>query len=195
MSKRDGHLKKIYITSGVGGSGKDTFYEFVSKYISAYKYSIITQPKEAAKIFGWDGSKTEKDRKFLSDIMDLATNYNDSPYEDVVAIVNDFKKNLIDADVLFIDMRDPYDIARAVKMFQAETILITNPNSKDIKSNHADANVSQYNYDYVITNGGSLKDLDSIALAFVKHVIERSQNERFGIVRGGAYLLGKEGLL
>ena len=76
-------MKKIYITSGVGRSGKDTFCEFISKYIPTYKYSIVDLPKEAAKVLGWDGGKTEKDRKFLSDIMDLSTDYNDAPFKDV----------------------------------------------------------------------------------------------------------------
>ena len=74
-------MKKIYITSGVGRSGKDTFYEFISKYIPTYKYSIVDLSKQAAKVLGWDGGKTEKDRRFLSDIMDLSTDYNNAPFK------------------------------------------------------------------------------------------------------------------
>ena len=165
-------MKKIFITSGVGRSGKDTFCEFVGKYIPTYKYSIIDLPKEAAKVLGWDGGKTEKDRKFLSDIMDLATEYNDIPFRDVLSVVTDFKNNLIEDEVLFIDMRDPKDIARAVETFGAETILVENPNVKKIESNHADANVNNYEYDYIIENNGTLEQLDATAKEFVEYVIK-----------------------
>ena len=164
-------MKKVFITSGVGRSGKDTFCEFVGKYIPTHKYSIIDLPKEAAKILGWDGGKAEKDRRFLSDIMDLSTEYNDSPFKDVSSVVSDFKNNLIEDDVLFIDMRDPKDISRAVETFGAETILIRNPNIEKIESNHADANVEDYSYDYIIENDGTLEQLDAMAKFFVREII------------------------
>jgi hypothetical protein len=164
-------LKKIFIQNSVGGSGKDTWAGLVGKYIPTHKYSIIDLTKEAAKVLGWDGGKTEKDRKFLSDIMDLATKYNDSPFQDVLSVVTDFKNNLIEGEVLFIDMRDPKDIARAVEIFGAKTILIRNPNVEKIESNHADANVEDYNYDYIIENDGTLEQLDAMAKLFVRDII------------------------
>ena len=164
-------MKNIYITSGIGRSGKDTFCEFVGKYIPTYKYSIVDLPKEAAKVLGWDGGKAEKDRKFLSDIMDLSTDYNDGPFRDVLSIVTDFKNNLIDDEVLFVDMRDPKDIARAVEIFGAETILIRNPNVEKIETNHADRDVENYEYDYIIENDGTLGQLDLMAKFFVREII------------------------
>lgn len=164
-------MKKIYILNGVGTSGKGTFVEFVDKYIPTHKYSIVDLPKEAAKVLGWDGGKTEKDRRFLSDIMDLSTEYNDSPFRDVLLVVTDFKNNLIEDKVLFIDMRDPKDIARAVETFGAKTILIRNPNIEKIESNHADANVENYEYDYIIENDGSLEQLDKAAKIFCCDVV------------------------
>ena len=164
-------MKKVFILNGAGAVGKGTFVEFVSKYIPTYKYSIADLSKEAATILGWDGGKTEKDRRFLSDIFDLATEYNDSPFQDVVSIVTDFKSNKIETDVLFVDIRNPKDIARAVETFDAETVLIRNPNIKKIESNHADANVENYKYDYIIENDGTLEQLEMAAKLFVCDVI------------------------
>ena len=169
-------MKKIFVQNSVGGSGKDTWAGLVGKYISTHKYSIIDLPKEAAKILGWDGGKTEKDRKFLSDIMDLSTDYNDSPFQDVLSVVNDFKNNLIEDEVLFIDMRDPKDIARAVETFGAKTILIRNPRVEKIESNHADANVENYEYDYIIENDGILYQLDNVAKMFACDVVMEELN-------------------
>lgn len=164
-------MKKVYITSGVGRSGKDTFTSLLNKYIPTHKYSIVDLPKEAAKILGWDGGKTEKDRRFLSDIMDLSTEYNDAPFRDVMSVVADFDNNLIEDEVLVIDMRDPKDIARAVETFGAETILIRNPNIEKIESNHADRDVENYKYDYIIENDGTLEQLDRTAKFFVREII------------------------
>ncbi len=162
-------MKKIFVQNSVGGSGKDTWASLLSKYIPTLKYSIVDLPKEAAKVLGWDGGKTEKDRRFLSDIMDLSTEYNDAPFEDVLSLVTDFKNNKDFAEykALIIDMRDPKDIARAVETFGAETILIRNPNVKKIESNHADRDVENYEYDYIIENDGTLEQLDKVAKIFV----------------------------
>jgi Ni2+-binding GTPase involved in maturation of urease and hydrogenase len=68
-------------------------------------------------------------------------------------------------------MRDPKDIARAVETFGAETILIRNPNVCKIESNHADRDVENYEYDYIIENDGTLKQLEKVAKLFVFDVI------------------------
>ena len=171
------NLKKIFVTNGNGRSGKDTFVSMINKYIPALKYSIIDLPKEAAEILGWNGGKTEKDRKFLSDLMDLATEYNNSPYKDVTNLVEAFKKEL-PYEVMFIDMRDPKDISRAVIDFNAETILIDNPNVRKIESNHADANVKNYDYDYIIENDGTLEQLDKMAYLFTEQIIKNNCFEK-----------------
>lgn len=158
--------KQVIIINGVGGSGKDTFCDFLSKYISTHHYSIAQLPKKAATVLGWDGGKTEKDRKFLSDIVDISIEYNDAPFQDVVSLVADFKSGKLEADLLVIDMRDPKDIVRAVEIFGAKTLLIRNPRVKTIESNHADRDVEDLEYDYVIDNDGMLEELDENAKRF-----------------------------
>ena len=166
-------MKKIFILNGVGTSGKGEFVARVSKYIPTLKYSTVDLPKEAAKVLGWDGGKTEKDRRFLSDIMDLSTDYNDAPFKDVLSLVTDFKNNkdYAEYEVLIIDMRDPKDIARAVEDFGAETILIRNPNVKKIESNHADRDVENYEYDYIIENDGTLEQLEEVVKIFIRDML------------------------
>ena len=72
---------KIYIVNGAPGSGKTTFEEYVS-YISApycYNLSAIDFVKEVATRCGWNGSKELKDRKFLSDLKRVLTEWDDIP--------------------------------------------------------------------------------------------------------------------
>ena len=165
-------MKKIFITNGSGGNGKDTFAEFLSKYISVFKYSSIDLVKEMYESIGIDrNSKDEKKRKLYSDTKDMLTKYDDIPFKDIKSIVDDFKNNKIEAEVLLIDIREPEEIARAVETFGAETILIDNPNVRNIESNHADANVFNYEYDYIIENDGTLGQLDMMSKLFVREII------------------------
>lgn len=165
-------MKKIFITNGSACNGKDTFAEFLSKYISVFKYSSIDLVKEMYEGIGIGrNSKDEKKRKLYSDTKDMLTKYDDIPFKDIASIVADFKNNKIEDEVLLIDIREPKEIARAVETFGAETILIRNPNVKKIESNHADANVENYNYDYIIENDGSLWQLDMMAKFFVREII------------------------
>lgn len=121
-----------------------------------------------AKSAGWDGGKTEKDRKFLSDLKVLTSEYNDMPYNDITEIINVFKQN--NCQFLFLHIREPQEIQRLVNDFGSKTLLITNKNVKQIKSNMADANVQNFKYDFIIDNSGTLKELEQKAVKFIKEV-------------------------
>lgn len=172
-------MKKVYITNGSGTNGKDTFANLIGKYIPTYKYSSINLVKEMLEIAGVDGKeKTEEYRLLCSDLKDRLTKYDDIPFKDVTSIVTDFKNNKIETEVLLIDIREPEEIARAVETFGAETILIRNPNVKKIESNHADRDVENYKYDYIIENNGTLEQLEMTAKSFVDYVIKEN-NQTF----------------
>jgi dephospho-CoA kinase len=153
---------RIYITNGTGGCGKDTFAELLKKMVPyVLKISSIDRVKTIAKWCGWDGGKTEKDRKFLSDLKFLMSNYNDHPFQYLKDWVDQTTKDENMFRVLLIDIREPDEIERAKKEFGAKTILITNDRVKPITSNAADANVFEYAYDYMIDNGGSFEDFEA----------------------------------
>lgn len=167
--------KTIIILNGGGGVGKDTFCmemknHFQSNYdINSTKISIVDDIKKAAMTLGWDGvSKTEKDRKFLSDLMDLSTEYNNHSYKKLMDRVRVFKDD-VGANILFIDIREPNVIAKLKKevenknLAKVYTILIKRLNLKEIKSNHADGNVDNFEYDFVIYNNSTLEDFKKCA--------------------------------
>lgn len=76
------------------------------------------------------------------------------------------------AVVLFLHIREPQEIERAVGAFNAKTILVKNDNVEQIKSNDSDANVFDYDYDIVIDNSGSKSELRIKAEQFVKSIME-----------------------
>jgi len=162
--------QRIFIINGTGGSGKDTFVSFVSKYAKTYNFSSIDKVKEIASVIGWDGGKSEKDRKFLSDLKKLTTEYNDMPFHSIEEAVSIFRSS--EDEIMFIHIREPEEIERAVQAFGAETLLVKRAGLSNIASNTSDLNVDQYPYDYVIHNT-TLENLDQEACQFVGQMREK----------------------
>lgn len=170
--------KKIFVINGSGGVGKDTFVELVSvelndklkRFHTVVNFSSVDRVKEIAKMIGWQGKKSEKDRKFLSDLKILSSNYCDMPFKSMKDVVDKFLDDE-NGQVLFLHIREPKEISRAVNEFGAKTILITRNNIKHITSNMADENVFKYNYDFVIENNGTIENFNEKAKEFVQEAI------------------------
>jgi nucleoside-triphosphatase THEP1 len=171
--------KHIFIINGSGGVGKDTFVELVStelndilkKFHTVINFSSIDKVKEIAREIGWNGKKSEKDRKFLSDLKILTSEYCDMPFKSMKNKVAEFM-NDEESIFLFLHIREPEEIARAVNEFGAKTILVTRDAVKHIVSNMADENVFNYNYDFVVNNSGTKEELNIKAKDFVQEVID-----------------------
>ena len=160
--------KKIIVINGTGGSGKDTFVEYVSKYAKVYNFSSVDKVKEIAKLIGWTGTKTDKDRKFLSDLKKLTTNYNDMSFVSIKEAINKF--NSSDNEIMFIHIREPEEILKVVEASGAKTILIKRKNLDNTNSNTSDMNVDNYNYDYYINNDSTLEDFEEKAKEFLENI-------------------------
>ncbi len=171
--------KQIFIINGSGGVGKDTFVDLVTielndmvkKFHTVINFSSVDKVKEIAKEIGWNGKKNEKDRKFLSDLKILTSQYCDMPFQSMKEKVNEFKADK-DKILMFLHIREPEEIARSAKAFNAKTILIRRNSVKHITSNMADENVFNYNYDFVIDNDGTIEELKDKAKAFIKEICE-----------------------
>ena len=78
-------MVKVIICNGRPGVGKTTFQEMCQIYareewenkIRVDITSTVDFVKDIAKQCGWDGTKDLKNRKFLSDLKDLLTEWND----------------------------------------------------------------------------------------------------------------------
>ena len=172
-------IKQIFIINGSGGVGKDTFTEVVKsqasiKNIKVGNYSSVSKVKEVAKIIGWNGSKSERDRKFLSDLKLLTTEYNDMALNDMKEFANNFMNIANDGatKVLFLHIREPKEIKRASREFakigyDVKTILVRRDSVKHITSNIADKDVYNYHYDVIINNNGDFATLQEIANDFI----------------------------
>lgn len=162
--------KELVIINGTGGSGKDTFVSYASKYAKVYNFSSVDKVKEIAKLIGWNGAKEEKDRKFLSDLKKLTTEYNDMAFNDMKESIDKFNNS--DDEIMFIHIREPEEIDRVVNTFDVKTLLVKRKDLDIITSNYSDASVENYDYDFVIEND-SLEGLDKSAYKFVKNILNK----------------------
>lgn len=158
--------KQVFIINGSGGTGKDTFVTLISDIAYIMNFSSVDKIKEIARIIGWTGGKTEKDRKFLSDLKLLCVGYNDLPLNSMKNKFDEFLNS--NTNFLFLHIREPEEIERAKKTFNAKTILIKRESVEHIKSNMSDKNVYNYDYDIIINNNGTIEELKHKAEMFLR---------------------------
>ena len=168
---------KIIVINGRPRSGKDTFVEFCQKHcLWCLNVSTVDFVKTIATQCGWDGIKTPENRKFLSDLKDLLTEWGDIPFkkvgEAIVAFGSEMKVYDFNPDkdgIVFIHCREPKEIDRFKKELGAQSLLMLRGEvDEEETSNHADEEVFNYNYDYVISNEGTLLDLEDAAVHFLE---------------------------
>ena len=169
---------KIFIVNGKGSSGKTTAENMIVEIAAAHGkkveiLSTIDYVKDIAKGFGWDGSKEPKDRKMLSDLKDLLTEWNDLPYKIVCDKIA--KLMLTDVAAVFVDCREPAEIKRFVEEYNALSVLVKRSSISMVYGNHADDNVDDYEYDCVIDNSRGLMELLDEANIFYEVFIEKDE--------------------
>jgi len=202
--------KKVIIINGFGGVGKDAFAKRVIEEtlklakrvvpvenedycvdpevfyridnIITNNISTIDCVKNIAKMFNWNGEKSEKDRKMLSDLKDLMTVYNDYPFKRITAQITDWLRydktrpnDMYDHSFLFVHCREPKEIDRIKNQFPNDTftLLVQNPKVAKITGNHADKEVENYNYDFTVVNDSDLIALRKVAIDFYKKIFNQ----------------------
>lgn len=184
---------KIIVINGSGTSGKDTVVTMVKDYMNIRKIggkpsalvtniSSVDQIKEIASTLGWNGEKNDKSRKFLSDLKDLSTNYNNGPFKYIQNQINLARgrslfhsKTLgIDLDTLvFVHIREPEEIRKMKEYYGDDCVtLLIKRDSVEQFSNHADKNVDNYSYMDIINNNGSLKELNKNIITYINKTME-----------------------
>lgn len=173
-------MVNVIIINGQGGVGKDTFVDLFKLHYqgTVYSRSFVEEAKRVATLCGWTGEKSNKDRKFLSDITRALTAWRDLPFMQMINFLVD--KTPEDC-VIFYHIREPQDILRFSDVLnefffiKPVTVLVTNSRVESSFNNPADDNVGNYNYDYVVDNSGSLDHFENSVITFVKDVFENSE--------------------
>lgn len=167
-------MEKITIViNGVGGCGKDTLVSILSQHMRVKNVSSITPVVDVAKYCGWDGVKTEKSRKFLSDLKRLLTEFNEYSLNYLLDQQSTFLES--DEEIMFVHIREPEEIKKFVdhSITKTYTLLIT-PRAElqnKVYGNASDDGVYQYNYDLIFHNDQPLEITESLWLDFIKQNI------------------------
>ena len=153
-------MKKVAIViNGAGGVGKDTLCELAAKHFKVKNISSITPIKEVAALCGWDGTKDNKARKFLSDLKNLCVEYNNYPTVWAKQRYDEFLES--DEEIMFVHIREAEEIKKFVDSTGgvAKTLLIRGGKrmSNEKYGNVSDDEVENYNYDLYFLNESTLE--------------------------------------
>lgn len=170
---------KIIIFNGYPRSGKDTAADYlISMNDNIKKYTTVSLPKQYLmdinKYFGINGLKKDaKTRKCLSDIKDALTEWNDIPLK---YLLNEIKED--NPEYAIVMCREPKEIEKIVKLYDASTVLFIRDNFYAEKaSNHSDAEVMNYSYDYIIYNNSDLDNLYSSIDTLMSAIRRRKEDK------------------
>lgn len=177
---------QIIIIAGYPHHGKSEFVKQCKEYpgYEVVELSTVDWPKQVAAYCGYDGSdKNEKYRRFLNEIKNALENMDGSPSNKVIENIRVFQEYNVKNYIFFVNIRE----ARRISEFKEKvlaafginctTLFINNPNEPRILTNYADRRVKDYNYDYYITNDGTLNDLKAKAFYFLDIITRKDKND------------------
>lgn len=168
-------MEKITIViNGVGGCGKDTLVSILANHRKVKNVSSITPVVDVAKYCGWDGVKTEKSRKFLSDLKRLLTDFNEYSLNYLLAEQDKFIND--DNEFMFVHIREPEEIEKFVNHSKTKTYtLLITPREElqnKVYGNTSDDGVYRYDYNLIFNNDQPLDITESIWLDFISNNVK-----------------------
>ena len=164
-------VEKLFVINGYATVGKDSFVRSYSLSTNVVNYSSIALVKRIGQLCGIDpNDKSEKNRRWWSDMKIFLTMHGDIPFKDVVREITKAEKRL-DKVSVFIHVREAYDIKKLKEAYpDSIALLIKNDRVKPVTSNAGDAGVLDYEYDIEVSNNGTIDELNHIARALYEYV-------------------------
>ena len=167
-------MKKLAIViNGSGGAGKDTLCEMASKHFKVVNVSSIDPIKQIARENGWNGEKDLRSRKFLADLKQLFTEYNDLPTTYVLGKCEEFLNG--EGEIFFVHIREGEQIAHFIekaRLIGAEpkSLLVRSKRCESVYGNASDDDVANYSYDYYYDNDLPLEEAEADFVRFLKSI-------------------------
>jgi dephospho-CoA kinase len=172
---------KVVVINGKAGVGKDTFVSIFSKnYKHRVKnYSSIDRIKKIAELcFGWNGIKTAKSRKLLSNLKKNWSDFNNGPIKDIVSKIkkditycNSVNINTVN-NIYFVHIREPHEIKKLNRYFDNIITLLIERETVEF-DNYSDKNVNKFEYDYIINNNNDINNLKIEVNEFINFIIDK----------------------
>ncbi len=158
-------MRKLIITNGTGGAGKDTFCKYITEYLEtkgykACRYSYADFARYLLSKSGIDtNKKTNKDRILLAGLNKLLEEYDDIPFKDCCQFIDDTLFNCDDTEcipedvvnVILLDVRVPKVIDKFKNVY-SNVITVLIENGVTNTATKEDSGVFDYCYDSIISN-------------------------------------------
>lgn len=194
----------VMLINGVGGTGKNTFVDELTKHCAVRYISTIDHVRTAADVLigieadygcteGVDhrANKDDKYRSFLHDIKEAWTEFSDNPNQVTVNMVKAIIGNAVSYgsdwyDLIVIDCREGKNIEKIKTELEENcglivlTTLIRGINDPEQYTNGGDRYVYNYKYDITITNKYGYLDMFKLQ-AYLFATFLKLANNRFGI--------------
>ena len=122
---------------------------------------------------GWAGEKTDKARRFLSDIKRLTIEYNDYPTVWGKARFDEFMQS--ENEIMFFHIREAEEIRKYVEATEgmAKTLLIRRAAvHQEAYGNRSDDEVENYSYDYTFDNDLPLSEAEPAFISFLLRIYD-----------------------
>lgn len=164
--------KALIIINGKGGVGKDTLCAFAGRYFRVRNVSSITPIKEIAVNYGWKGEKTPKARKFLADLKEVFTQYNDLPTNYLMQQYEEFSAG--EEELMFAHIREGKEIDKLKERVLGRCITLLIKRTGDGPENWGNASddeVENYRYDFVYENCLPLDKAEEDFVRFLREVL------------------------
>ncbi len=164
--------KLLIIINGKGGVGKDTLCDFAARHYEVRNVSSITPIKEIAAANGWKGEKTPEARKFLADLKEVFTRYNDLPTRYLLDQYRQFVAG--EERLMFAHIREGGEIDKLKRQIPGACITLLVKRSGDGPEqwgNASDDDVENYRYDYTYENSRPLAEAEVDFMNFLEHVL------------------------
>ena len=169
-------MKLAIVINGAGGVGKDTLCAIAAKKYKVRNVSSITPIKELAALCGWKGEKTDRARKFLSDLKRLTVEYSDYPTQYLTEQYRAFLAG--DEEILFAHIREPEEIAKFVSATDGKAVtLLVRAGRRFVHGNKygnaSDDGVEEYPYNYIFYNDRPLgEETERHFLSYLDRMVE-----------------------
>ncbi len=165
--------KLAFVINGSGGAGKDTLCALAAKHFKTVNVSSIDPIKKIARENGWNGEKDLKSRKFLADLKQIFSEYNDLSTKYTINKYEEFLAG--DAELFFVHIREGEQIAHFVDEagklgVPPKTLLIRSKRCEAVYGNASDDDVENYSYDYYYDNDAPLEQAEKAFCEFLKSI-------------------------
>lgn len=171
--------KVLIIINGKGGVGKDTLCAFAGRYFQAKNVSSITPIKEIAAAYGWQGEKTPKARRFLADLKEAFTRYNDLPTQYLLEQYKEFLAG--EEELMFVHIREGSEIDKLKAQIAGKCITLLIKRTGDGPEswgNASDDEAENYPYDFIYENTHTLEEAESDFVSFLTQILQGGIKER-----------------